>query len=228
MNLRCDPAGLIFDLDGTLLDTEPLYSAASQKVLDEYGETYTPELKRRVMGGDSHTSAQIVIDEFALPLTSDEYLKKREVHLVELFATCPEIKGAGDFINALAESGIPFGLATSSHRHLRDIKLCNKAWGEHFHATVCGDHPGLKHGKPAPDIFLLCAAELDVAPDQCIAFEDSRNGIAAARAANMQVVGLNSPYVEDTDLSDATLIVDSFEALYPFLDTWQRTQRQRR
>ncbi|MDZ7684238.1 MAG: HAD hydrolase-like protein [Gammaproteobacteria bacterium] len=70
-----DPAALIFDLDGTLLDTEPLYSMASQRVLDAYGHVYTPELKRRVMGGDSHTSAQVVIDEFGLPLTSHEYLE---------------------------------------------------------------------------------------------------------------------------------------------------------
>lgn len=225
MTLRDDPAALIFDLDGTLLDTEPLYSAASQQVLDEYGQIYTPELKRRVMGGDSHTSAQVVIDEYGLPLTSSEYLEKREQHLIELFATCPEIEGAGEFINALAETGIPFALATSSHRHLRDIKLGNKAWGNAFHVTVCGDHPGLKRGKPAPDIFLLCAAELGVAPDQCIAFEDSRNGIAAARAANMQVVGLNSPWVERDDLVDATLIVNGYEELRQLLDTWRERRR---
>ena len=205
------PAGIIFDLDGTLLDTEPLYSEASQKVLDAFGEVYTAELKRRVMGGDSHTSAQVVIDEFNLPLSSAEYLKRREVHLLELFAACPEIEGAGEFVRVVSQSGLPFGLATSSHRYLRDVKLAGKAWGDLFHATVCGDNPAIKRGKPAPDIFLLCAEALSVAPEHCVAFEDSRNGIAAARAAGMQVVAINSPWVTPDDLSEATVVIDSYQ-----------------
>lgn len=205
------PAGIIFDLDGTLLDTEPLYSEASQKVLDAFGQIYTPELKRRVMGGDSHTSARVVIDEFGLPLSSDEYLKLREAHLLELFAACPEIEGAGEFVRAVSRSGLPFGLATSSHRYLRDVKLAGKSWGDLFHATVCGDNPAIRRGKPAPDIFLLCAEALSVSPEQCIAFEDSRNGIAAARAAGMQVVAVNSPWVTLEDLSEATVIIDSYQ-----------------
>ena len=212
--LNPDPAALIFDLDGTLLDTEPLYSDASQKVLDQYGQVYTPELKRRVMGGDSHTSAQIVIDEFDLPLTSAEYLALREAHLLELFANCGEIEGAGEFVSAAHGAGLPVGLATSSHDYLRAIKLGGKPWAHLFHATICGDHPGLERGKPAPDIFLLCASALGVPPEQCIAFEDSRNGIASALAAGMQVVGVMSPWVTRDDLSAATVIIDSYaEAL---------------
>lgn len=211
-SLRNDPSALIFDLDGTLLDTEPLYSDASQKVLDEYGEIYTPELKRRVMGGDSHTSAQIVIDEFGLPLTSTEYLAKREVHLLELFRNCAEITDAGPFIHGLHDAGVTFGLATSSHNYLRELKLAKKSWGSLFAATVCGDHPDLKNGKPAPDIFLLCADALSVNPAQCIAFEDSRNGITAAKAAGMQVVAINSPYVQPEDIAGADAIIDSYTA----------------
>ena len=221
MIFNSSTAGLIFDLDGTLLDTEPLYSVASQKVLDRFGEVYTPELKRRVMGGDSHKSAQIVIDEFGLPLTSTEYLALREVHLVELFARCAEIEGAGAFVTAVSDTSVPFGLATSSHRYLRDIKLGNKAWGDLFHATICGDNPALKRGKPAPDIFLLCAAALNVDPTQCVAFEDSRNGIAAARAAGMTVVALNSPYVVAADLAEADTIINNFTEALPWLDVFR-------
>ena len=173
------------------------------------------------MGGDSHTSAQIVIDEFDLPLSSTEYLALREVHLVELFASCPEISGAGDFVMALADAGIPIGLATSSHRYLRDIKLKNKVWGNRFNATVCGDDTQVTRGKPAPDIFLACAAALGAPPANCIAFEDSRNGIKAARAAGMQVVGMNSPYVTQSDLAQADVIIDAYAEVMCYIKTWR-------
>ena len=77
--LPMDPAAIIFDLDGTLLDTEPLYTAAAQKVLDPHGHTYTLELKRKVMGGDSTCSAQLTVDEFDLPMTADEFLTAQRV-----------------------------------------------------------------------------------------------------------------------------------------------------
>lgn len=218
--LRKDPAALIFDMDGTLLDTEPLYTRASQRVLDAYDAIYTPELKRRVMGGDSHTSAQIVIDEFGLPLTTDEYLARREVHLLELFPGCPEIDGAGDFLLAASDRGHRLGLATSSHAHLRDLKLAGRKWSSRFGAAVCGDHPSLERGKPAPDIFLLCAAELGVPPERCIAFEDSRNGIAAAAAAGMQVVGIESPWVTAEDLAGADVTIASYRQALAWLDDW--------
>lgn len=215
------PDAMIFDLDGTLLDTEPLYSDAAQKVLDEYGETYTLELKRQTMGGDSYTSAQIVIDAFGLPLTADEYLAKREAHLIDLFRQCPEIEGAGDFIARLHSAGVTIGLATSSHHYLRDIKLGGRRWAGLFHATVCGDNPALGQGKPAPDIFLLCANELGIAPEKCLAFEDSRNGVTAARAAGMTVIGIDSPWVSPGDLAEASATVANFieaTALFDWLE----------
>lgn len=207
------PAALIFDMDGTLLDTEPLYTEATQKVLDPYGATYTLELKRRCIGGDSHNSAQIVIDAFELPVTSDVFLKEREVHLMALFPGAPEMPGTGAFIEALAAKGIALGLATSSHRHLVDVKFNHRPWAKHFSVLVCGDDAELNRGKPAPDIFQLCAARLGVSPSDCIAFEDSPNGVTAAIAAGMQVVAINSPYVEPGALSDAVCSIDHYDEL---------------
>ncbi|MFN3239810.1 MAG: HAD family hydrolase [Pseudomonadales bacterium] len=219
MSLNPKPAAFIFDMDGTLLDTEPLYSAASQKVLDPYGVEYTPELKQRCIGGDSHNSAQIVIDHYDLPLTSAEYLAKREVYLVELFRTVPEMPGAVGFLQALKQASQALGLATSSHKHLVDIKLGNRPWAGHFQAIVSGDNPELKKGKPAPDIFLLCAARLGVDPTQCIAFEDSPNGVQAALAAGMQVVAIESPYVEKSALAGASDYISHYDELNAYVNS---------
>lgn len=216
--LNLKPAGFIFDMDGTLLDTEPLYSDASQKVLDPYGVEYTAELKQRCIGGDSHNSAQIVIDHYNLPLTSSEYLAQREVHLVELFRNVPEMPGAADFINTLGERNLAAGLATSSHKHLADIKLSHRSWAGHLREIVCGDDPQLKRGKPEPDIFLLCAEKMGLDPTQCIAFEDSPNGVRAALAAGMQVVAIESVYVEKSALAGAHAFIRHYDELKDYLD----------
>ena len=218
--LELPPAGIIFDLDGTLLDTEPLYSEATQKLLDPFGHIYSLELKKKCMGGDSRRSARLTIDEYDLPMTVDQYLSAREVYLLELFPASPEIPGAGAFVTTLTDKRLPLGLATSSHKHLCEIKLSNKAWKTAFQSIVCGDNAAVKKGKPEPDIFLECAADLGLAAGDCIVFEDSPIGIKAARAAGMRVVAVNGPYVEMADLKDADTVIDSYEEILPIVSRW--------
>jgi pseudouridine-5'-monophosphatase len=215
--LNTKPAALIFDMDGTLLDTEPLYTDATQKVLDPYDATYTMELKRQCIGGDSHKSAEIVINAFGLPMSADEFLTAREHFLLELFPHAPEMPGAQAFIEALAGKGMTLGLATSSHRHLVDVKFSQRSWAKYFDTIVCGDDIELTRGKPAPDIFLLCAKRLGVAAEDCIAFEDSPNGVTAATSAGMQVIAISSPYVEPSALSGAERTISHYEELNELL-----------
>jgi len=220
-SLRNVPAALIFDLDGTLLDTEPLYTTASQRVLDPYGKFYSLALKKRCIGRDSRQSAQLTIDDTNLPLTVDEYLAKRETHLLTLFEDPPEIPFAEQFLTSLYQTGLPIGLATSSHQHLCELKLSKKSWTSHFGEIVCGDHPLLAHGKPEPDIFLLCASALGVDPAQCIAFEDSPAGVQAASKAGMKVIAINSPYVDTEDLRDAEMIINGYDELDHLIELWK-------
>jgi pseudouridine-5'-monophosphatase len=204
---------MIFDLDGTLLDTEPLYTDAAQKVLDPFGHTYTMALKRKVMGGDSIRSAQLTIEEFDLPMTPQEFLNQRESYLELLFPEAEEINGAGSFLQYITDKNIPAGLATSSHSHLCELKIAKRQWKSCFGTIVCGDDTDLRRSKPEPDIFLLCAERMGVDPARTIAFEDSRNGIEAARAAGMTVVAVESPYTEPEDLKDADMTITDYHTL---------------
>jgi len=214
------PSAVIFDLDGTLLDTEPMYTQAAQAVIDPYGKTFDASLKRKVMGGDSRKSAAIVIEHLDLPLGVDEFLEQRESVLLQLFPSAPEIKGAGDFLASLAQTAMPLGLATSSRGYLCDIKLQDRAWKSCFRVIICGDDDRVKRSKPSPDIFLICAEDLQVDPAACVAFEDSPNGIRAAKAAGMVVIGVDSPFVDRSDLSDASLIIEDFVEAQHLLIDW--------
>jgi len=211
--LPIDPAAIIFDLDGTLLDTEPLYTAAAQRVLDPHGHTYTMELKRKVMGGDSMRSAQLTIDEFDLPMTAKEFLASRESFLKTLFPDAKEMPGAGDYLRYLHSTNIPTGIATSSHSHLCDLKISHRTWRSLLSKVVCGDDAELHKSKPEPDIFLLCARRMGINAKDIVAFEDSRNGVLSAKAAGMTVVAIESPYTSPQDLQEADLVIENYHAL---------------
>jgi pseudouridine-5'-monophosphatase len=211
--LPIDPAAIIFDLDGTLLDTEPLYTAAAQRVLDPHGHTYTMELKRKVMGGDSMRSAQLTIDEFDLPMTAKEFLAARESYLEALFPEAEEMPGAGDYLRHLHSTNMPTGIATSSHSHLCDLKIAHRDWRSLLSTVVCGDDRELHKSKPEPDIFLLCARRMGINAEDIVAFEDSRNGVLSAKAAGMTVVAIESPYTTPEDLKEADLVIENYRSL---------------
>jgi pseudouridine-5'-monophosphatase len=206
---------VIFDLDGTLLDSEDLYTEAANRVLQRFGKRMTWELKQRVMGGDSITGARTVVQALDVPLVPEVYLAERERIFLELVPTIGEIAGAGAFVEALHARGIAMALATSSHRALCQAKLAGHAFARRLRAVVCGDDARLLRPKPAPDIFLLAAQELGAEPARCLAFEDSLHGVNAALAAGMRVIAvLNPRYAHDrAAFAGAERIVADFREL---------------
>lgn len=200
----------LFDLDGTLLDTEPAHTAAIDAVLAPYGKRLTLELKRRMMGRATPEAAEILINALALPLSADEYVARRDPLLWQLTARAEEIAGAAAFVGNLAARGVTMGVATSSPLALTRNKLCNHAMKEHFRAMVCGDDERLSRSKPAPDIFLEAARRMGADPAQTVVFEDSESGVAAARAAGMDVVVIADPVFGLQEVPEALLVVRDF------------------
>jgi pseudouridine-5'-monophosphatase len=187
------PAGtthVLFDLDGVLLDTERLYTEATQTIVGRFGKTFTWEIKREAMGRDAHASARIVLDRLGVPLTSDEFLAERGPILEALVANCRAKEGAEAFVRMLVNRGVPVAIATSSDRRLYELKVRPHPWFDLFAAVVCGDDPRVVAKKPAPDIFLVAASDLRADPARCLVFEDSPAGVEAALAAGMRVVAL--------------------------------------
>jgi pseudouridine 5'-phosphatase len=209
------PEAVLFDLDGTLLDTEPLYTDAANAVVGRYGKVYDWSIKKHVVGGQAQAGAAFTIERLKLPLTVEQYLHERNQVLYELFANVPPMPGAVALVEALHAAGARLAIATSSERALCDRKLAPYAWVSCFEAIVCANDPGVRMAKPAPDLFLAAAAALGVAPARCLVVEDTPNGVKAARAAGMPVIAVVDPHMRGQDFAGALVELDSLERLTP-------------
>lgn len=204
----------IFDLDGVLLDTEPLYTEAVAGVAARFGKVYDWSVKAECIGRGTLEAASIIVTALALPLTPVELIRERDLTLLRLFATARAMPGAEVFTRALGRRGVPMAIATSTEARLYETKAApHRAWLSTFDALVCGDDPRVARPKPAPDIFLAAAASLGAEPAECIVFEDSPFGMAGALAAGMRVVALPDPAMDRARYAGAQVIAAGFSEL---------------
>ena len=195
--------GAIFDLDGTLIDTEPIYFDATEQLISQYGngKKFGWDTKIKTLGSPELVTAQIVVDTFDIKLTAQEFLDTRNKLTPEQFKKCPFIEGAKEITDKFKkELKYKTALATSSSKINFDFKtFYKKEWlKEDFDAIILGDDPRIKKGKPEPDIFILAANEIGLEPKDCIIFEDSIGGMKAAISSGAKiVVGIPDPHLRD-------------------------------
>ena len=207
---------VIFDMDGVLLDTERFYTEVTQTIVGRWGKVFDWSVKGHMIGRPARDSARFLVERLDLPITPDEYLREREAMLERLFPETGAMPGARALTDALAARGVPQAVATSSNRRLFELKTArHREWFRVFGAVVLGDDPRVRRGKPAPDIFLLAAAELGAAPAACVVVEDAPAGVAAAHAAGMQVVAVPDPHMDRAPFADAEVVVGSLAELVP-------------
>jgi len=183
-------------MDGLMVDTEPLARAAWERVVAPYGAKMTDDLYGRMLGRRTAESAQLVLDELRLPLPHAELVaRKTDEFLASLAAGVPVMPGLWSLLDAVEARGLPWAVATSTPRPVAEIVLGKLSVAGRYAALAGGDE--VVRGKPAPDIFLLAAARLGVAPLGCLALEDSAAGCAAAAAAGMRVVAVGEGAMRD-------------------------------
>jgi pseudouridine-5'-monophosphatase len=206
----------IFDMDGVLLDTEPCYTAATQRIVGRYGKVYDWSLKGNMIGRPAMESARYLVEALDLPLTPEAYLAEREALLLPLLLEAGALPGAERLTRELHRNGIPMAVATSTPASLYEKKVGpHRAWFALFSAVVCGDDPAVRNGKPAPDIFREAAARIGADPSSCVVFEDSPAGVEGALAAGMRVVAIPDPHMDPARYRGAHLILASLADLRP-------------
>lgn len=210
---------VIFDLDGLLLDTEPIYEAAVRQICKRYGKEYPREVRLKVLGTTEQLTIQIIIKELKLPISEAEFERQYEIICRQRLTELTLMKGGYGLIHHLHRSKIPFCLATSSSQKMAELKMnSHKAVFELFNHKVFGSSdPEVKQGKPAPDIFLIAAKRFPTmpSPSECIVFEDSPNGIKAATAAGMQSVMVPDKMVLPEFRKQATVVLQSLADFKP-------------
>jgi len=197
----------LYDLDGLMVDTEPLHQRASELTLARYGRKYEeiPEAVRKsVYGKRAPDVAALLLGSLDLPVTAGQWSEERNSVFLELIEEGLELMPGLDDSLALFESkGFRRAVVSSGdyryvHRILELTGL--KARFEH---VVTGDD--VSRGKPDPQCYLLGASSLGVAPQRCLVLEDALAGVQAARAAGMKVVGVANRFNQRFDGADAVL-----------------------
>ncbi len=209
-------AGCLFDMDGLLLDTEPLYTEATQSIIGRYGHTYDWHLKSNMIGRPALDSARYLVQALQLPMTAEDYLQQRNALLVRMFEQCGPMPGAQRLVRHLHHHGVPMALATSSDSVLYQAKTRrHQDWFCLFDTIIKGDDAALKHGKPAPDIFLLAAERIGVPAARALVFEDAPSGLAAGIAAQMSVIAVPDPNMDRQRYHGAAEILSSLAQFRP-------------
>ncbi len=207
---------VIFDVDGLLLDTEPIYTEATQAIASRFGKTFDWSIKANMIGRAETDSAHYLVETLQLPLTAQEYLTERNGLLREGFAQCHALPGAEALVRHLHHHGIPIAVATSSSRELFRIKISRHAhWFDLFPVMVTGDDPEIGQAKPAPDLFLAAAQQLAANPQTTLVFEDAPSGLAAGIAANMRVIVVPDPNMDISRYNGAEEILPSLTSFQP-------------
>lgn len=187
------PAGVLWDMDGTLIDSEKLWDISLRELVVHLGGT---ELRRSVrealVGSNMRRTCEVLLDEVGRPVTPEavaEASRWLTDRTRELFASdLPWRPGAQEALKSVRASGVPTALVTSTERDLTEVAL-DTIGREYFDVTVTGDEVDGRN-KPDPWPYLTAARLLGVEPDRCVAIEDSATGAASAEAAGCFVLAV--------------------------------------
>ena len=206
---------VVFDLDGVLLDSESVWGEAKRQLTEETGGMWHPEATREMMGMSSIEWSRYLHDRLEVPMAPEEINDAVVRRMIALYRErLPLLPGAVEAVRSLSERW-RLAVASSSNRPVIDLALELAGIGDAFDATVSSEE--VDRGKPAPDVYLEAARRLGVAPDRCVAIEDSANGIRASKAAGMAVIAIpNLEFPPDPDsLGLANKVLPSLEELTP-------------
>ena len=205
---------ILFDMDGVLVNTEPLHYRLWKQVFAERGVELELEVYKGCIGANGKRLMELVWEHLGLDFRGNPDLPRRYYELKSDYLRhddIPRIEGVNETLAELQKRGYRMAVASSATQEY--IELCTDRTGiaPYFQVRFSAEH--VKNTKPAPDVFLAAAAAMGADPKDCTVVEDSRNGTLAAKAAGMRCIGFVNPDSGDQDLSAADVLIHQFAEL---------------
>ncbi|MEX0649611.1 MAG: HAD-IA family hydrolase [Candidatus Andersenbacteria bacterium] len=212
---------VLLDLDGLLLDTEGAYDTAIQRYAMEMTGSELPEqefrsLRASMFGRKPEESANLLVQTLGLPADkASHFLEWRKPILEKLFAQAQLLPGAGKLLTYLADHNIPTAIATSSTKEMYTLKT--QRYMEYFafidRRVITAEDTD--HGKPHPEAYIKAAVLVNAQPSTCLVFEDAPSGVTAGKAADMHVVAVPHPLLDQSLVADADIVLQTLEDFAP-------------
>lgn len=198
---------VIFDLDGVLIDSEPLWEQVRRELVAEHGGHWTDEAQSRLMGMSTQEWSRYLSEDLGVRLPPPQVASVVIERMAISYASrLPLMPGAVEAVRRVAARW-PLGLASSSSTALIETVLDTAGLRPFFQVTMSTEQ--VEQGKPSPDVYLAVADQLGVSPGQCVAVEDSSNGLRSAAAAGTRTIAIPHPRyppaAEALALADAVL-----------------------
>ena len=216
--------GVIFDMDGVVVDSEPLSMTTVAEIIGEHGGHADPELLATLTGVSLPEALRVAAAQSGLALDAAALYRSYQERYVPSSRACAvPTPGLASLITALQAARVPIGLASSSSLTEIDVVVHALQLGSVLGAVASADE--VARPKPAPDVYRLAIERLGTGPDGVVAIEDSATGMASANAAGLLCVGVRTAITQAHDLKEAVLIVHSLEELD--LGTLERLVQER-
>ncbi len=213
------PAAVLWDMDGTLIDTEPYWAEYETALVESFGGTWTHENALACVGNPLEVSARYIRENSPVDLPEREItLRMQEGVMVRMGERMPWRPGARELLMGLGAAGVPCALVTMSWRPMVDVFLATVPPGT-FSAVVTGDV--VAEGKPHPEAYLTAIEALGVRARECVAIEDSRSGVGSALASGARTIAV--PHLVEIPDAPGLAKVPTLDGVSPE-DLWELSQ----
>ena len=201
----------VFDMDGTMVNTEHLWGDVMRRLAERYGKTFDEGVRVLTMGKRDYDSLSVFRDFFSIDVPVEELITVRQAMVLEDLSMVEANPGLFELLALLERLSIKKAVATSSFPAFTERILSRFELVPRFDAVVTGGE--VRRGKPFPDIFIEAARRISVPPENCLVLEDAQNGVEAAAAASMRVVAIPHDASRTHDFSKAHRVIASMREI---------------
>ena len=212
MSVNPGSFGIIFDMDGVLIDSNPYHKKSLKSFAKSYGyDLDEEEMRQRIYGRQNKEWIPSLFGREMSMEEIDKYAEEKELHFQRIFDKNIEaLNGLIPFLQSLRQANIPRAIATSAPRMNVDFVFRKTDIGEYFGLVLDDSH--VKRGKPDPEIYLKASELLGFDPSSCVVFEDSLSGVESARSAGCRIVAVATTHEPD-EFGEVDQVINDFSEI---------------